>query len=307
MPGKQCGIARGTVLIIGAGALGKCLAAILSDQADIMVYERNPVIYRALMKGWFIFKEKKIIQKVKVRALASLEELRGAKIDVLIFATKIMDLRAAVLGAAGLEPQCVFFPQNGIFETGWTKRFFKTAQICRGVTTMACQETGPGQVALFYRGNIYAGGDGASLLVGLFRKCGIGAKACHDPRGPVWSKLIFSAVMNPLPVMTGQGYDILKKDREIWGLAQQAVEEGRAVARALGVRLAFDPLQLIHRVRNGDLAGIVHRGTIFQDIRAGRPTELDFITGDLVRQARRIGKKTPALDLILARAKAAGA
>ena len=291
------------IVIIGAGALGKCLAALLADQAAVTVYERNPVTSRALMNGWFIFKEKRRAQKVKVRALASLAQLQGAKIDVLIFATKIMDLRKAVVEAAGLDPQCVFFPQNGIFDIRWTKRIFKEAQVCRGVTTMACQETGPGKVTLFYRGNIYAGGEGASVVAGLFRRCGIGAKAYRDPGGSVWAKLIFSAVMNPLPVLTGQGYDVLRRDRDVWRLVRQAVEEGRAVARALGVRLAFDPLKLIHRVRDGDLAGISHRGSIFQDISAGRPTELDFITGALIRQARKAGVKTPALDSILLRAK----
>ncbi len=162
-------------------------------------------------------------------------------------------------------------------------------------------------MTLFYRGNIYAGGDGAPLLAGLFRKCGIDTKAYRDPGGSIWAKLIFSAVMNPLPAMTGQGYDILKKDQEIWKLVRQALEEGRAVARALGVRLAFDPLQLIHRVRDGDLAGISHLGSIFQDILAGRPTELDFITGALIRQARKAGMKTPVLDSILLKARSAGA
>ena len=291
------------IVIIGAGALGKCLAAVLADQASVTVYERDLVTSRALTKGLFILKEKRRSQKVKVRVVASLSQLQEDRIDVLIFATKIMDIRKAVAEAEGLSPRCVFFPQNGIFDIHWTDCFLKTAKICRGVTTMACQETGPGQVTLFYRGNIYAGGDGAGLVAGLFRQCGLGAKAFRDSGGPIWAKLIFSAVMNPLPVITGQGYDILRKDREIWELVRQAVEEGRAVARALGIRLAFDPMRLIYRVRNGDLVGISHKGSMFQDFSAGRSTEFDFINGALARQARWKGIKTPALDSILAKAK----
>ncbi|MEI7998584.1 MAG: 2-dehydropantoate 2-reductase [Candidatus Omnitrophota bacterium] len=295
------------IVIIGAGALGKCLAALLADQSTITLYERNPMISRALIKGWFIFKEKGNAQKVKIRGISSLKELQGAKIDILIFATKIMDLQEAAEEAAELKSKYVFFPQNGIFDIRWTKRFFKTSQIYRGVTTMACQVTGPSQVTMFYRGDMYIGGDGSSRLASLFRKAGIGAKAYRDPSGSIWAKLIFSAVMNPLPVMTGQGYDLLKKDPEIWKLVRHAIEEGRAVAKALGVRLAFDPLKLIHRVRDGDLAGISHRGTMVQDISAERLTEIDFITVALVRQARRVGVKTPALNSILFRAKLAGA
>jgi 2-dehydropantoate 2-reductase len=172
---------------------------------------------------------------------------------------------------------------------------------------MACQETGSNQATLFYRGNMYVGGDGAPKVAGLFRESGVEVKTYRDPNGPVWAKLIFSAVMNPLPVVTGQGYDILRKDKDVWKLVKQAIEEGRDVARALGVRLAFDPVQLIYRVRNGDLAGIEHRGSIVHDMRAGRLTELDFITGALIRQARKVGVKTPVLDSILVKSRLAGA
>ena len=79
------------------------------------------------------------------------------------------------------------------------------------------------------------------------------------------------------------------------------------VARSKGIRLAFDPLGIIERVRNGDLAGIGHRGTIYQDMIAGRPTELGRITGALIQEARKAGVKTPALDQILHRAMTAGA
>ena len=304
----SCGVdVMRRIVIIGAGALGKCLAALLADQSAVAVYERNPVTFRALMKGGLILKEKESTYKGKVRVVESLSQLQGTKIDVLIFATKIMDLRQAVGEAAGLDVRCVFFPQNGIFDIRWTKGFFKAADICRGVTTMACQETGLCQVTLFYRGNMYVGGDGAMRVAGILRACGIRTKVCCNPDGAIWSKLIFSAVMNPIPVMTGRGYDILGQDRAIWQLVRQAVAEGRFVAKALGVRLAFDPMRLIHRVRDGDLSGIPHRGSIVQDIRAGRPTELDFITGALIRQARKVRVKTPALEWILFKAKEAGA
>lgn len=298
---------RPRVVIIGAGALGKCLAAILVNKANVTVYERNPIVCQKLREEGFVFKEGSRTQKVRIKVAPSLQALRSEEIDLLIFATKVMDLRAAVRASAKLDPRCVFLPQNGLFDINWIRRFFKKADVCRGVTTMACHETVLGQVTLFYRGNMYIGGDGSSLVASLFRKCGIETNAYRDSNGSIWAKLIFSAVMNPLPVIAAQGYDVLRKDQKVWKLVRRAVEEGRSVARTLGVRLAFNPLKLIHRVRNGDLAGIAHRGTIFQDFCAGRSTEIDYITGALVRQARKAGVKAPALNSILAKAKAVGA
>ena len=307
MSRQQRSNAHPVILIVGAGSLGKGLAALLGGQTSVMMYERNFSTSRELRKGYFVFQENKRAQKVKVQAIRSLAELQGTRIDILIFATKIMDLKKAVAEAAGLEPRYILFPQNGIFDISWTKQLFKTAQICRGVTTMACQEAASGQVTLFYRGCLYIGGEGAKELAVIFRKAGINAKAFRNSIGSIWAKLIFSAVMNPLPVITGQGYDVLSKDQKIWKLVRQAIEEGKATARALRVRLAFNPLKLIQRVRDGDLAGISHRGTIFQDISVGRPTEIDFITKALIRLARQKKIKTLALGTIYSRARAAGA
>ena len=39
-----------TVLIIGAGAVGKSMAALLSDHATVMVYELDPATSSALKK-----------------------------------------------------------------------------------------------------------------------------------------------------------------------------------------------------------------------------------------------------------------
>jgi 2-dehydropantoate 2-reductase len=293
-----------TVLIIGAGALGKSLAALLKPQAEVILFDKDPAVRRALLKGSFTFHDKGRARRVKVRALSSLAGLENKNIDVLIFATKIMDLRNAVEEAVAVSPRHVLFVQNGIFDLEWTKKYFKTAAICRGVTTMACQPTSADEVTLFYRGRMYVGGEGAAFVARLFHASGIRTSACRNVTGSVWSKLIFSSVMNPLPVVTQQGYDMLK-DKDTWRQVREAVGEGRAVARTLKVRLAFDPLQLIRRVRNGDLKGIAYRGSMYQDVCAGRPTEIDFMTGALVRHARKAGVKTPVLDLILSKARKA--
>ncbi len=294
------------VLIVGAGSLGKCMAAFLTEKAFISMYERNPKTRLELKQGRFILQQENSIRKINIRSVDTLDKMRGVKLDVLIFATKVKDLSTAVAEAADLNPRYVLFPQNGIFGYRWAKRLFKKALICRGVTTMACKEIGHGRVRLFYQGQLYVGGDGAPFIADLFRKSGLKASAYRSPDGAVWAKLIFSSVMNPLPVWTN-GYDALRKDKEVWRLVRRAVIEGKSTARALGIRLVFDPLRLIEMVRKGNLVGIRHRGSIVHDVKARQETELDFITGALIRQARRIGIKTSALDVILAKAKISGA
>jgi len=283
------------VLIVGCGALGGVLVDVLGPCADVKVVDPHP---RA---------------KVKKHLLCTPQELHGQAFDGLMVATKCYDFKRALKALKGniIVPR-VLFLQNGILNLDEIKSYWPEVMIVRGVTESAVGIAS--QKAIFhYRGNFYLapeddqGHEAVGWFWRLLSDAGLKTSLVSKSASIIWAKLIFSSVMNPLPVITRQGYDILKRDKIIWGLVRQAVGEGRAVARALGVRLAFDPLRLIHRVRDGDLAGIAHRGSIFQDLSAGKPTELDFITGALIRQARLVGIKTPALDSILFRAKSAGA
>jgi len=125
-----------------------------------------------------------------------------------------------------------------------------------------------------------------------------------DYRSAVWSKLIFSAVMNPLPVLMGQDYEIIRRDRRTYKLVLAAMEEGKSVARALGVKLAFDPVKIVRELRVGRSVGHSHKGSMYHDFVRGRALETEYITGAVVRSARAVGLKTPVLDVIYSSIKA---
>jgi len=292
------------ILIVGAGALGKCLAALLAKHACVTLYDRDPAKIRSFMTGPVVLNTGGLRRTRRVQAVLSLRQLCG-DVDILIFATKAGDLKRAVRESSFLKPRYVVFFQNGLIKIAWVRQWTRS-MICRAVATTACQETGLASVTMFFQGKIFLGGDGAWVMARFFRSAGVDAAAVGDAQRCVWAKLIFSSIMNPLPVITGQGYEVLKDDA-VWKRVRDAVREGRAVARAKRVRLAFDPLKLIRRVRDGDLSGIKHRGSLVHDTAAGRLTELDWITGALIRQARRLHIETPVLNEMYKKAKSAGA
>ena len=93
------------------------------------------------------------------------------------------------------------------------------------------------------------------------------------------------------------------------GVARATLSE---VAAAAGVRLHEDPWEMnVHAVQRGETAAAeghyAHVPSMLEDIRSGRRTEVDFITGSLVREARRHGVSVPLHSAIyrLVRAKEA--
>ena len=68
------------------------------------------------------------------------------------------------------------------------------------------------------------------------------------------------------------------------------VNEGKAVAAAAGIELHDDPWEMnVHATQRG----AAHYPSMLEDVEAHRPTEIDLITGALVREAERHGVDVP--------------
>jgi 2-dehydropantoate 2-reductase len=68
------------------------------------------------------------------------------------------------------------------------------------------------------------------------------------------------------------------------------VDEGKAVAQAAGVVLHDDPWEMnVLATRRGH----AHYPSMLEDVEARRPTEIELISGALVREAARQGTPAP--------------
>jgi 2-dehydropantoate 2-reductase len=121
---------------------------------------------------------------------------------------------------------------------------------------------------------------------------GIRGEVLADPLGAIWGKLIFNAAVNPLPVLTGLRLSEIYAHPETYALLRTLVEEGKAVAAALGITLPADPMAVIdaHRAL-GDAH--THVGSMKQDIDRGRPTEIDTLSGAVIAEGDRLGIPVP--------------
>src|SRR5438034_1032964 len=87
-------------------------------------------------------------------------------------------------------------------------------------------------------------------------------------------------------------------DTDLGHLVHELMDEGKAVVAAAGVELHEDPWEMnVHAVRRGETLAAeghyAHVPSMLEDVRAGRPTEIDFITGALVCEAQKHGTPVP--------------
>jgi 2-dehydropantoate 2-reductase len=120
------------------------------------------------------------------------------------------------------------------------------------------------------------------------------AKAFRDLLPAQWSKLIFNATVNSVAALTGLPHDphfaARERQEDLGHLVYELVEEGKRVAAAAGVELHEDPWEMnVHATQRGSR----HYPSMLEDVEARRPTEVDQISGALVREADRLGVPVP--------------
>ena len=98
---------------------------------------------------------------------------------------------------------------------------------------------------------------------------------------------------------TGLSHGRVCERPELRLLVSALVDEGIAVAGALGVTLDADPEELIDHAAKREVA-YDHKASMLQDVEARRQTEIDYLNGGIARFGREHGVPTPLNDTIRA-------
>jgi 2-dehydropantoate 2-reductase len=217
--------------------------------------------------------------------------------ELAIVATKSTELDAAAARLQGHWPGAVVMTvQNGL----GAERAFPGRRVISAVTFMSGTRHSDTHVEYILDTETWLGPYGetpyalAQDVAATIVASGLKARAFADLRPAQWSKLIFNATVNAVAALTGLPHDshFAARDRleDLGHLVYDLVEEGKQVAAAAGIELHEDPWEMnVLATRRGSR----HYPSMLEDVEARRPTEIDQITGGLVREAERLGVPVP--------------
>jgi 2-dehydropantoate 2-reductase len=142
--------------------------------------------------------------------------------------------------------------------------------------------------------------DVTSETVELVRRSGTEVRVNGSEADVLWEKLARQAPVAAATAIAQRPIGELRSDPDWRRRLQQAIAETCSVAAGDGVTLSPEAEWEIIEAMPPLLTSSTAR-----DIAAGRPSELDAITGAAVRAGRRLGLSTPALDGLLTEAEEA--
>ena len=285
------------ICIIGCGAVGSLFAAHLAraGKAEVFAYDVSQLHVDAInarglrLSGAADF-------TARLRASSDPKEL--PRCDYGIVATKSTHTKIAIAQTGHLfdERSAVCSVQNGVGNEELIAERVKF--VIRGTTFPAGHIVEPGHVGYDIKGDTWIGPfeptktpmTMVNELAALLTDSGMNTVALADARGAQWAKLIFNAGTNPVGALTGLHHGAASFFPPTGELFSALIDEGLAVANALGIELHNDPKQMVMKAAN---APGKHKASMLQDILAHRQTEVDFMNGAIVEWGKKLGVPTP--------------
>jgi 2-dehydropantoate 2-reductase len=291
------------VCVAGAGTIGSLFAAHLAQVTEVSVLTRREDHARALNEQGL-----RVSGRAELAAaVTAATDPAALDADLVIIACKGRDLEPLARRLEGQFARAtVMTVQNGLGAEDVVGAHGDWP-LLSAVTFMSGTRMSDTHVEYIldtatwigpYRGTTPAD---ARAVADLIVSSGLEAEAFDDLRPAQWSKLIFNATVNAVAALTGLPHDVHFAEGQLGRLVHGLVDEGKAAARAAGVELREDPWEMnVLATRRGH----AHRPSMLEDVTAHRPTEIELITGALVREAAHAGVAAPLHTALWALVKA---
>jgi 2-dehydropantoate 2-reductase len=310
------------VCIYGAGAIGGHLAGRLAQGgAEVSVVARGPHLAAIRAHGLRVEAADATLHHHVVASDAPAE--LGVQ-DAVLVCTKVPALASVAAGIAPLlgPETSVAFVTNGI--PWWyfdrhggphdgmrlpevdpddaIRNAVGVARTLGGVIYSACNVREPGVIEVSSKTSKLLFGEitgertpRAVALAGAFKAGGLPCSVSPDIRTEVWAKLLNNLANGPICLLSRRHIRDTFANPVVRAAAVQVVNEGLALAAAMGRPVATTAEERINLS-----ADVAHKPSILQDLEAGRPMEIDALFKAPLRLAALCGVATPLLALTVA-------
>lgn len=298
------------VCVVGAGAIGSLLIGHIGALPDITM---TVLVRRESHAKDLNEQGLKVTGKSTLTAnvLASTEPADLGDVDLVIIATKTTAVEASVTKFKGYFPNAaVMMIQNGL---GCERLVRENGDwpIIAGLTFMSGVRRSDVHVDYELDTATWIGPwneeaqqpgyDYIKQVEALINRSGLLCEAYEDLQPVQWSKLIFNSAVNTIGAVTDTPhvpfYADIEQLSDLGNLVHDMMAEGVAIAKAHGIELSSDPWKMnCKAVSQGGSHGseeYAHVTSMLDDVRRKSYTEVDWITGSLVRAAHEVGMAAP--------------
>lgn len=290
---------RTETVVIGAGAIGMLCAAPLAktEGVSLRVAASGERLNRLREHGLYLNGQPLQTEFTSGNG--------GRTADFILIATKAAGYQDALeLAAEFAGPQTVIVPLlNGISAEETAKRRFPGNDVVCGFFLGHASVRNGNRIEHDGVGTFYFGTTASDApetvrrTAELFRRAKISCAVPEDMRAALWKKFVLNIGVNQATAHFRADYGELQRDPARLEFTMRLMREASAVAEKLGIAGAADMPEAAMQTILA-MPGNV-KTSMFQDVEAGRPTEIALFAGTICRLGRETGVPTPLNDEIL--------
>ena len=294
------------IAVIGAGAIGSIVAAYLTKAGqDVVLVGREAQVKEICGNGLKI-RGARGEETIKVKALTRLDQ----QYDLVIFTVKTQDVETAVSENFGfLRDSLILSSQNGVQADLHLKENFCQENMFSSIVMFGATYIQPGEVTFNFEGDWIIGKpfesvDGKTQEIATLLGTAFPVVVSEDIVGMKWLKL-FINFNNCILALTGKSMQETFADIDLCRLSIMLLKEGVNTVEKAGIVPVSLPNFPVERISGltqmpiDQAAGIINKtlttlskeplyGSILQSIMRKRPSEIDYINGEIVRLARNV-------------------
>jgi 2-dehydropantoate 2-reductase len=283
--------------VVGAGGVGGIVAGLMARAGhDVALVARGGTLDAIVARGLRIDSSLGVFD-ARVDA-GTVETL--APVDALLVAVKTWQVpEVAASSARMLAPRAIVVPlQNGVEAPDQCVEALGAERVFGGICHVLSWIVEPGSIKHV--------GEAPHVTLGAWKapaderlealktaleSAGVRSRVARDFPAALWDKLLFIASFGGVGAIARAGAGALRTIPETRGLLVGAFEEVRDVATAKGIALRSDAvsraLGLIDVLPEDAIASLQ------RDIVAGRPSEVDSLSGAVARIGAQVGAQVP--------------
>ena len=300
------------IAVIGAGAIGSLVAGYLAKaKEDILLVGRSSQV-QVLNTNGLRIQGVRGSECIRLRSALQIDQ----QCDLAIFTVKTQDLENAVKENQSFLDQktLVMTTQNGVQADRILSRHLQQDQMISSIVMFGATYIRPGEVVFNFEGDWIVGRPQAANDARLESVAEVLKKAfpvvvSEDITGMKWLKL-FVNFNNCLPALVGTTMQETFADLDFCRLSVMLLKEGLDIVQKAGIRMVSLPQFPVERILGlsamplDQAAGILQQtltklsreplyGSILQSIIRRKPSEIDYINGEVVRLAQQNNTPVP--------------
>ena len=225
--------------------------------------------------------------------------------DVVLFCVKSYDTESAARQLLPiLRDASLIIPlQNGVDNEEQIRRTILRGDVYGGVAYISSRITAPGEITevggfqrIVFGPQEPTTNEHAQAVHEAFLRAGIKSQLQNEITSELWRKLIFIASMGSLTALSRLTHGEILGNPRTTSLMFDAMREAEAVARKLGVEIEqVDEARVLEGLKrfSDDT-----RSSMYFDLIAGKPMEIEALNGTIVRLGEQLGVPTPVHRVI---------